>query len=250
MPTNPNQPPTPLHESPVPRAPRLADIRSRWLSAATATLQADQLVLGAALVGSLGAGRADDWSDVDLLIVVDDAHLDDYATVDRLPSAPGQLTFAIDARQNGPRGTRALSAQYVLDGLPLWVDWHIHPISLAHWPSDGTVLFDRHTIPGTPATFSEYLNHDDHESATPKTPEAEQAMRLALIPIAAKQLARRSPETPQTIQFLGGPHLPDADWRAHLTALRQLVVQFAPLNLPASHSAAHAYVDYLEKSLH
>ena len=40
-----------------PPAPRLARIRSRWLSAATASL------------------RADDWSDIDLLIVVDDSCL-------------------------------------------------------------------------------------------------------------------------------------------------------------------------------
>ena len=233
----------------APPAPRLANIRASWLSVVTAALQADQLVAGAALVGSLGTGRADDWSDVDLLIVVEDAHLDDYATPDRLPSGPGQLAFAIDARHNGPRGTRAVSAQYVVDDLPLWVDWHIHPISLASWPSDSTVIFDRRDVSRTSATFSQYLNHGQYEPAIPKTPSDEHAMRLALIPIAGKQLARHSPETARTIEFLGGPHLPDDDWKAHLAALHQLLNQFAPLDHPNSLPAAHAYLDFLEKTL-
>src|SRR5262245_4945050 len=93
-------------ESAGPPAPRLASIRSRWLAAATASIRADPAVLGAALVGSLGAGRADDWSDVDLLIVVDDASLDEHAAPASLAGVPGTLAFASDARHNAPRGAR------------------------------------------------------------------------------------------------------------------------------------------------
>lgn len=232
-----------------PPAPRLAGIRDRWLSAATAALEDDQLVAAAALVGSLGTGRADDWSDVDLLIVVEDAHLDDYATPGRLPDGSGRLAFAIDARHNGPRGTRAVSAQYVVDGLPLWVDWHIHPVSLASWPSDSTVIFHRRDISRISATFSEYLSHGQHESATPKSLDDQQAMRLALVPIAGKQLARRSAETARTIEFLGGTYAPGGDWKDHLAALRQLLDQFAKLGRTDSLSAGHAYVEFLEKTL-
>ncbi|WP_432885572.1 nucleotidyltransferase domain-containing protein [Kribbella sp. CA-245084] len=223
----------------APPAPRLARIRDRWLSAATTALQDDPLVAGAALVGSLGAGRADDWSDVDLLLVVKDEHLDDYAVPDRLPRGPGLRAFAIDARHNGPVGTRAVSAQYVVDDLPLWVDWYIHPVSLATWPPDSTVLFDRH---GITRSLSEHRG--DHEPATPKTPDEHKAMRLALIPIAAKQLARHSPDAPRTIQFLGGS--PEGDWPDHLAAVRQLLTQFDPLAHPESLAAAHAYLDLLE----
>jgi hypothetical protein len=232
-----------------PEAPRLAEIRSRWLSAATATLQEDQAVAGAALVGSLGDGRADDWSDVDLLIVVKDVALDDFAAPGRLPSGSGRLTFAIDARHNGPRGTRAVSAQYVVNHLPLWVDWHVHPVSLANWPSNGTVLFDRCGIAATRATFSEYLNGGDHETATPKTAAEAQAMRLALVPAAGKQLARRSPEAARSIEFLGGPYKPDATWQAQLGTLHRLLKGFATLGRPANLTAAHAYLELLEQTL-
>lgn len=232
-----------------PPAPRLASIRARWLRAATSALQDDPLVAGAALVGSLGTGRADDWSDVDLLIVVEDLHLNDYAAPGRLPNGPGRLAFAIDARHNGPLGTRAVSVQYVVDGLPLWIDWHIHPVSLVSWPSDCTVIFDRRDITRMSATFSEYLNRGQHELATPKSPDDQDAMRLALVPIAGKQLARRSPEAVRTIEYLGGSPAPDGDWKDHLAALRQLLDQFATLGLSDSLSAGRAYVDFLEKTL-
>ena len=199
-----------------PPAPRLAGLRDRWLSAVTVALHDDPSVGGAALVGSLGAGRADDWSDVDLLVVVEDAHLEEYAVPGRLPAGPGLLAFGIDARHNGPLGTRAVSAQYVVDGLPLWVDWHIHPISLASWPSDCTVVFDRRGISRTSAD----LYRGPHEPATAKSPDDQEAMRLALVPIAGKQVARRSPETGRTIEFLGGRRTPDGDWRDDVAVLR------------------------------
>ncbi|MER7246345.1 nucleotidyltransferase domain-containing protein [Kribbella sp. NPDC000426] len=223
----------------TPPEPRLAGIRDRWLSAVTAALEHDPSVVGAALVGSLGAGRADDWSDVDLLLVVEDEQLDDYAVPDRLPSGPGRRVFAIDARHNGPVGTRAVSAQYVVDGLPLWVDWYIHPVSRATWPPDSTVIFDRR---GINRSLSEYSG--DLESATHKTPDEHDALRLALIPIAAKQLARNSADAPRTIEFLGGD--PEGTWSDHLAALRQLLTQFDPLTHPESLAAASAYLDLLE----
>ncbi|GAA1575283.1 MULTISPECIES: nucleotidyltransferase domain-containing protein [Kribbella] len=214
----------------------LVDLRTRWLDATTTVLQADSAVVGAALVGSLGAGTADEWSDVDLLVVAEDP--DAVA----LPSAG--RTFAIDARHNGPAGTRATSAQYVVDGLPLWVDWHVHPLSLASWPSDSTILFEHHPIRRTPATFATYLNEGPREPATPKTPAEQHAMRIALIPIAAKQVARRSPDAPHTIQFLGGP--PTTTPHTQLAALHQLLDDLTtPENHP-SLTAARTYLTLLD----
>ncbi|WP_165550016.1 nucleotidyltransferase domain-containing protein [Kribbella speibonae] len=229
-----------------PSAPRLAAIRAHWLSTATAALNDDLSVVGAALVGSLGAGRADDWSDIDLLIVVEDAHLDDYSIPGRLPHGAGLPAFAIDARHNGPRGTRAVSAQYVVDGLPLWVDWYVHPRSLAAWPSDCTVIFERQDVGRTSATFSEYLTRGESEAPTSKSPEELQAMRLALVPIAGKQLVRRSAETGRTIEFLGGPATPPGDRTDQLAALRQVLGQFAALERPDSHAAGHAYLELVD----
>ena len=69
-------------------------------------------------------------------------------------------------------------------------------------------------------------------------------MRLALIPIAAKQLARHSPDAPRTIEFLGGS--PEGTWPDHLATLRQLLTQFDPRTHPKSLPAAHTYLDLLD----
>jgi predicted nucleotidyltransferase len=42
----------------------------------------------------LGSGRADDWSDIDLLTVVEDAALDEFTAAGRLAGVPGTLAFA------------------------------------------------------------------------------------------------------------------------------------------------------------
>ncbi|WP_368857774.1 nucleotidyltransferase domain-containing protein [Nonomuraea sp. MG754425] len=99
-----------------PPAPRLAGIRSRWLSAVAAALHADPQVVGAGLIGSLGEGRADDWSDIDLLVLVDDAHLDVSAqasTNSRRPRAPRRVEQG--RVHTGPDGGRAGHGR----GLPL-----------------------------------------------------------------------------------------------------------------------------------
>ncbi|WP_427886916.1 nucleotidyltransferase domain-containing protein [Kribbella sp. GL6] len=215
---------------------RLVNLRSRWLQATTTVLQADPTIAGAALVGSLGTGQADDWSDVDLLLVAEDPD----AVV--LPST--NRTVTIDARHNGPAGTRASSAQYVVDGLPLWVDWHIHPLSLAYWPADSKLLFEHHPIRRTPATFNTYLNEGPREPATPKTATEQHALRIALIPIAAKQVARRSPDAPQTIQFLGGP--PTTTPQSQLAALYQLLDELQTPETHASVTAARSYLTLLD----
>lgn len=230
-------------------APRLADIRSRWLSAVIGSLREDPVVAGASLVGSLGAGHADDWSDVDLLVVVDDARIDDYAAPGRLPCGPGELAVAFDARHNGPRGTRAVSGQYLVDGLPLWVDWYIHPASQAGWAADSAVVFDRRGFDRLSATFSEQLNAGEHEQATPTGPTDHRALQLALVPIAGKRIARRSPDTAQMLEFIGGPCAPDASWKDQLATLRRLLGGFTALGLPDSVAGGRAYLDLVEETL-
>jgi hypothetical protein len=228
-----------------PPAPRLACIRSRWLAAATASICADPAVLGAALVGSLGAGRADDWSDIDLLIVVADAALDEYAAPGRPAGVPGTLTFASDARHNAPRGARAAGGQYIIDGLPLWVDRHVYPASWAAWPADSAVLLDRHGIGRLALTFREHMNAVERNQPADRSPSERRALQAALIPIAGKYIARRSPDTPRLITLVGGSGTPGGTWEDYLATLRQLVDRHAAAGAgtPESAAATHAYLD-------
>ncbi|MEV0616474.1 nucleotidyltransferase domain-containing protein [Nonomuraea sp. NPDC050404] len=232
----------------APPAPRLARLRSRWLAAATAGLGDDPGVAGAALLGSLGTGRFDDWSDIDLLVVVDDARLDDYAAPAALPAVPGTLTAVFDARQNGPRGTRALSLNYVVDGLPLWVDWHVHPVSRAGWAADSEVILDRHGFDRFPATFAELHGGGEPEPPIPASPVERRPALLGMIPIAAKRIARRSPDTPRMVTLVGGPDAPGASWAEQVATLRRLLGEYASFGPPAYVAAAHAHLDLVEQT--
>jgi hypothetical protein len=237
--------------SPGPPAPRLARIRSRWLAAATATLEADPAVLGLALAGSLGTGRADDWSDIDLLIAVTDEQVGEYAAPGRPAGVPGTLAFASDARHNAPLGVRATSEQYILDGLPLWVDRYVCPVSGAAWPADSAVVSDRRGVRRLALTFAEHLDAVEYNRPVPKGPAGRRALRAALIPVAGKYLARRSPDAARLIELVGGPRAPEATWADHLASLRQLLDRYAATGTgtPESVAATDAYLDLVAAAL-
>jgi hypothetical protein len=235
--------------STAPPAPHLARIRSGWLSAAVANLRADPAVAGVGLIGSLGAGRADDWSDIDMVIVVDDPLVDRYAAPDLFPADLGKLAFASDSRHNAPRGARACGAQYIIDGLPLWVDRYAYPLSWAAWPADSAVMFDRHGIDRLALTYAQFQESVEHEQAVPKTHDEVRTWQLALIPIAGKDIARRSPRIAQMIKLVGGPDVADATWEQYLAALRERVDGHDLPAAPDSIAATHAYLDIVAATL-
>ena len=90
-----------MSANPKAAAPRLRAVREAWLGRAIERLEADPAISAAGFVGSLGRGDADDWSDVDLLIVVPDDQVGHYANATQLPR-PDLVTWSIDARHNAP----------------------------------------------------------------------------------------------------------------------------------------------------
>jgi predicted nucleotidyltransferase len=231
-----------------PPAPRLRAIREAWLGRTIGCLEADPAVSAAGLVGSLGRGDADDWSDIDLLIVVPDGQVDQYADVTRLPWSE-QVTWSIDARHNAPRGAGAIGARYVIDGLPLHVDWYVYPISRAAWVADAKVIFDRDGLPRLNDTFYEHQEKREVQPPAPKAANAHRLLQLSLVPVAGKYVARRSPGAGRMVEFVGGPHAPEASPEEHLAMLRRLLVRYrdeAPAEMLAANSR---YLDLIEAVL-
>jgi predicted nucleotidyltransferase len=62
----------------------LGDLRDRLLDQVLGLLKADTDVGGVALIGSLGRGEADNWSDIDLLILMGDEALARFTTADEI----------------------------------------------------------------------------------------------------------------------------------------------------------------------
>jgi len=82
---------------------RLGELRDGLLDRVVGLLKADPAVDGAALVGSFGRGDADDWSDIDLLILMGDEDVARFADhpADRRWAQADLLT---DGRHHSPVG--------------------------------------------------------------------------------------------------------------------------------------------------
>jgi predicted nucleotidyltransferase len=229
----------------VPPAPRLRAIREALLCRAIGGLEADPAVSAAGLVGSLGRGDADDWSDIDLLIVVPDGQVGQYADATKLPGSE-QVTWSIDARHNVPRGAGAISALYVIDGLPLQADWYVYPLSRAAWAADAKIVFDRDGLPRLNDTFREHQEKREVQPPVPKAANAHRLLQASLVPVAGKYVARRSPDAGRMVEFIGGPHAPGASPGEHLAMLRRLLAHQrdeAPQEMLAANSR---YLDLVE----
>jgi hypothetical protein len=83
----------------APAAPRLRAIREAWLRPVIGQLEADPGISAAGFVGSIGRGDADDWSDVDLVIVVPDDQVGRYADAARR-AGPERVALSFDARRD------------------------------------------------------------------------------------------------------------------------------------------------------
>src|SRR5215469_15479540 len=120
--------------------PLLGELRDALLGQLLRLLTADPDVEGAALVGSLGRGAADNWSDIDLLILMGDRALPRFA--DEPAARPwARADLLSDGRHNSPAGATSVGATHIRDGLPLQVDLHVHPAARTSWPTDSRMVF-------------------------------------------------------------------------------------------------------------
>ena len=150
------------------RVAALAGGRDRWLIQTVSAVQAH----GVWLVGSLGSGTGDEWSDLDIIVVGGEFLLDEALLTLEMPG-------------NGPLGGAYTGAMYDIDGLPLWVDWY-------RWPSGTPIPREARLLAGTGPVgnldLSATLELVGREPPGP-APDPE-VFALAMLPLAAKQLAR------------------------------------------------------------
>ena len=235
------------HPARAPGAPTgptlLAGNRDRLLDQVFGLLEADPAVDGVALVGSLGRGEEDDWSDIDLLILASDQFVGRFRHEPEASRwARGDLRS--DGRHNSPAGATSLGTIHIRSGLPFWVDLHVHPADRTPWPTDSRVVFERRPVePGT-LSFDEFNASGPRQPATAKTVDEVRRTHLGYVPIAGKYVARRSPRAVDMIRFLGQrPDFGDQDPVAQIRALRGIADD---LSSPSWHELSHAVACYLD----
>ncbi|WP_433294411.1 GDSL-type esterase/lipase family protein [Actinoplanes sp. CA-030573] len=165
--------------------------RQQWLEQMIARLRGLPYVAGVWLVGSLGRGDGDAFSDVDLVVAVDATVLPGEVIAD--PAAglglPGRQLYVRPKPRNAPAGGGYVAVGMEVAGLPLLVDVFVWPAASAAVPAGARALFERRRMPRSELDFIPLL--DAH-----RTPDQQGSDPLAagtvlmLVQLAAKYLAR------------------------------------------------------------
>jgi Nucleotidyltransferase domain len=223
----------------------LARLRDRLLDEVLGLLSADPAVDGVALVGSLGRGQEDNWSDIDLLILASPELIGQFMNE---PAARpwARADLLSDGRHNSPAGATSLGTTHIRSGLPLWVDLHVHPADRTPWPTDGRVVFERRPITTGAQPFDELNAGEPRQPATAKSPDEVRQIHLGYVPIGGKYVGRRSPRAGEMIRFLGRRDFNDADPAAQIRALRGIAADLSSPSWAQLGAAVASYLDLVE----
>jgi hypothetical protein len=229
--------------------PFLGGLRDCLLDQLLGLLQADPVVDGVALIGSLGCGQADNWSDIDLLILMGDHALAQF--VNEPASRPwAQADLLSDGRHNSPAGATSAAATHIRSGLPLQVDLHVHPAARTRWPTDCRIVSQRRPIETGTVSFDQMNAGGSRQPATAKTADEIRTIHLSYVPIAGKYIGRRSQRACQMIQFLGEmPGFTAHDPYVQLAALRNIAAGLSDPPRTWLGDAVTSYLDLVEATL-
>jgi hypothetical protein len=229
----------------VPGAALLARLRDRLLGQVLGRLEADPAVDGVALIGSLGRGEEDNWSDIDLLILASDQFIRQFMN-EPAASPWARADLLSDGRHNSPAGATSLGTTHIRSGLPFGVDLHVHPAGRTPWPTDSHVVFERRPARMGTLPFGEFNASGPRQPATVKTADEVRQIHLGYVPIAGKYVGRRSP----MIRFLGQQRdFNDQDPAAQIRALRGIAEDLSSPSWSQLGDAVAAYLDLVEATV-
>ena len=241
------------HPARAPGAPTgptlLAGNRDRLLDQVLGLLEADPAVDGVALVGSLGRGDEDNWSDIDLFILASDQFIRQFMN-EPAASLWARADLLSDGRHNSPAGATSLGATHIRSGLPLWVDLHVHPADRTPWPTDSRVVFERRPVTTGTLPFGAFNASGPRQPATAKTADEVRQIHLGYVPIGGKYVGRRSPRAVEMIRFLGQRRdFSDQDPAAQIRALRGIAEGLSSPSLGQLGDAVTCYLDLVEAAV-
>ena len=240
----------PARSTGVPEGPALlATLRDRLLDQVLGLLEADPAVDGVALVGSLGRGEEDNWSDIDLFILASDQFIRQFMN-EPAASPWTRADLLSDGRHNSPAGATSLGTTHIRSGLPFWVDLHVHPADRTPWPADGHVVLERRPVKtGTPS-FGEFSASGPRQPATAKTADEVRRIHLGYVPIAGKYVGRGSPRACEMIRFLGQRRdFNDRVPAAQIRALRGIAKDLSSSSWGQLRDAVTSYLDLVEATV-
>jgi Nucleotidyltransferase domain len=227
----------------------LGALRNRLFDQLLELLEADPAVAGVALVGSLGRGEEDNWSDIDLFILASDQFIRQFMS-EPAASPWARADLLSDGRHNSPAGATSLGTTHIRSGLPLWVDLHVHPADRTPWPNDSRILFERQPVKTGTLSFGEYNASGPRQPATAKTADEVRQIHLGYVPTGGKYVGRRSPRACEMIRFLGRRRdFSDPDPATQIRALRDIAEDLSSPSWRQLGDAVTSYLDLVEATV-
>lgn len=228
--------------------------RAEWLRRSVDKLAVDQRVEAVLLAGSLARGGGDAWSDIDLIVAVNEGHrASTIEATDAWVSAFGTPLYVLEAKWNAPVGAAQLNTLYDLDGgLPLYVDWNLWPVSIGVTATNTSTLFERRPglLPAVETTIEEWWNGLERQrvpGGAASSPESLAHFQFGMLPIAAKYCARRSVDE-RLLQLIGAAEQP-SHGPEDLLAIRRRLAELAPRQSRAAVAAIERLCDTVERYL-
>jgi hypothetical protein len=228
--------------------PLLAELRDRLLGQLLGLLEADAAIDGVALVGSLGRGEEDNWSDIDLLVLATDQFIRQFMN-EPAASPWARADLLSDGRHNSSAGATSLGTARIRSGLPLWADLHVHPSGRTPWPADSRIVFERRMARAGTLSFGEFNARGPRQPPTVKTADEVRRIHLGYVPIAGKYVGRRSPRAGEMIRFLGQRDFTSQDPAAQVLALRGIAKDLSSPPLTQFGDAVGSYLDLVEAAV-
>ncbi len=224
----------------------LGELRDQLLDDVVELLKADPVVEGVAVIGSLGRGTGDNWSDIDLLILMPDDAVARFA--DEPAARPwAQADLLSDGRHNSPAGATSVGTTHIRSGLPLWVDLHVHSAARTRWPTDSRPVFERRPIETGNLSFDQLNAGGTRQPGTAKSADEIRRIHLSYVPAGGKFIGRRSPRAIEMIRFLGKmPDFNAGDPADQLLALRAIAGGLADPSRTWLSDAVASYLDLVE----
>jgi len=136
------------------------------------------------LIGSLGRGAGDAWSDLDLIAVPGP----DYTHLNIASLFNNRVLATVNAPRNAPIGGSYQGVCLDAAGVVLWLDVYTWPAITATIPADATALFDELHLPTSDLDFIPLITAHADPTA-PAQPDSG-ATTLLRVAVAAKYLAR------------------------------------------------------------
>lgn len=200
----------------------LALHRDSLVERAIDCLTADNRTVAAWIGGSLGRNGEDAWSDVDLFVLIEDDHFNDFwRERDTLFNAIGPVVF----RQRPlPQNSMLLGGNFQLTIFPgpIEIDWTIAPANGAIRPTDTLPLFERRPTPIVEAIATEANEAEIREHLE---------FFWAMAPVAVKYAARNDMLNAAGMIATLRRSLAGIDHRATRPALERLTRQIALIEI-------------------